>query len=357
VASSAGCTALFPRGAAVSLTVTPAPDNDFTGWQGACSNLDPCELRMTGPASVTARFTRQRLLTVTASGGGNGLIVSFPVGIRCEVVNGARSASGCAARFPEGTAVSLSVTADAATTFTGWSGACTGSGACQLSLAQDATVNAALTAWPRLTVTGGDNGRGTVVSSPAGISCSITGGVAAGGGCSAQFAPGTAVSLQVFAANQSTFTGWSGACTGASSECAVVMTGNRTVTAALRQEEQPQTFRLTVRVAQGTFGSGTVTSSPQGITCYMGTQEQGGECEVDFPSGTQVTLTATPGQTSFFSGWQGQGCGTSGPCSFRLNADATVFARFSQTGGIRLPESPPPAPPAPARSPPRRAGG
>jgi uncharacterized repeat protein (TIGR02543 family) len=65
-------------------------------------------------------------------------------------------------------------------------------------------------------------GSGTVTSSPTGINC--------GGTCSANFNSGASVTLTAAAASGSTFAGWGGACSGASS-CTVSMTAARSVTA------------------------------------------------------------------------------------------------------------------------------
>src|SRR5262249_4991527 len=69
----------------------------------------------------------------------------------------------------------------------------------------------------------------------------------------------------------------------------------------------PQT--LTVTLA-GT-GSGTVTSSPAGISCP-------GTCSAAFGSGTSVTLTATAASGSTFAGWSGAGCSGTGPCTVSM---------------------------------------
>ena len=74
-----------------------------------------------------------------------------------------------------------------------------------------------------LTVSKTGAGSGTVTSNPAGISCGVT--------CSAAFATGTMVTLTAAPAAGSTFTGWSGSCTGTGA-CTVTMSAARAVTAS-----------------------------------------------------------------------------------------------------------------------------
>ena len=100
-----------------------------------------------------------------------------------------------------------------------------------------------------LTVAKSGTGTGTVDSSPGGITCGST--------CSATYTSGTSVTLSATPATGSTFTGWSGACTGTGS-CAVVVDANKSVTATFALST-PTTYALTVTKA-GT-GTGTVTSS------------------------------------------------------------------------------------------------
>lgn len=66
-------------------------------------------------------------------------------------------------------------------------------------------------------------------------------------------------------------------------------------------------------------GAGSVTSSPPGIDCGLNCQER-------FPSGSLVTLTATPDGGSDFSGWSSP-C-SDGDCNVLLNASTAVNAYF-----------------------------
>ncbi|MGA7298633.1 MAG: hypothetical protein WBW92_14135, partial [Rhodanobacteraceae bacterium] len=58
-------------------------------------------------------------------------------------------------------------------------------------------------------------------------------------------------------------------------------------------------------VSRGGSGSGTVTSSPAGISC-------GSECEAEFLEGETVTLAASATAGSTFSGWSGECASVSG---------------------------------------------
>ena len=177
---------------------------------------------MTSARQVTATFTRGlRTLTVAGGGTGNGSVTSqtgLSPAINCSITAGVAGATGCSGSYPNGTSVTLTATPATGHTFTGWSGACTGTGTCQVTMNQARNVTASFAAPPfTLTVAGGGAGNGSVTSqtglTPA-INCNITAGAAGATGCSGTYAGGTAVTLTASPASGHTFTGWSGACTG-----------------------------------------------------------------------------------------------------------------------------------------------
>ncbi|MBV8051230.1 MAG: hypothetical protein JOZ80_08590 [Acidobacteriaceae bacterium] len=145
------------------------------------------------------------------------MIASTPAGINCG--------TSCTAGFKPGTQITLTATAGTNSAFAGWSGACTGTGACTVTLNSNTSVGAAfsLTA-ATLNLTLAGTGTGTVTSSPSGINCGTT--------CTATFPPGTQVTLMATAGANSYLVSWGGACSGSTS-CTVTLNNNESVTATL----------------------------------------------------------------------------------------------------------------------------
>lgn len=84
-------------------------------------------------APVTKLFTVSNpvanLLTVSLAGSGGGSVNSDPAGIACT----SGSNSGCTAPFPSGFKVELFASSDWKSVFSGWSGGCSGTGACSIN--------------------------------------------------------------------------------------------------------------------------------------------------------------------------------------------------------------------------------
>lgn len=163
-----------------------------------------------------------------------------------------------------------------------------------------------------LSVTRNGNGSGTVTSNPAGINCGNT--------CTANFANNSSVTLTATPANGSTFTGWSGACSGTGT-CTVTMNADRAVTATFSQQA-PQSFRLTV-TRQGT---GRVVDLGGIINCRDGNINV--VCSSSFAAGSTVKLRAIPDSGASFADWDGA-CDDPNPdCDVVMNSDKTVTAKF-----------------------------
>ena len=120
---------------------------------GTCSLSVPGSALQSGANSITATFlgsgtypsstssivtvtvtTSTFALTVTPAGTGSGTVTSSPSGIVCP--------STCSANFTSGTVVTLTETASAGSTFAGWSGACTGTGTCSVTMSAAKAVTA-----------------------------------------------------------------------------------------------------------------------------------------------------------------------------------------------------------------------
>ncbi len=69
-------------------------------------------------------------------------------------------------------------------------------------------------------------------------------------------------------------------------------------------------------------GSGTITSSPSGVSC-------GSTCSTNFANGTSVTLTRAAGNGYVFSGWGGACSGTGTTCTVSMTASRSVSATFT----------------------------
>jgi len=158
-------------------------------------------------------------LTYSTSGDGSGSVGLSSNGISCG--------AGCS-RYIRDLSVTLTATAGSGSSFTGWSGACSGKGTCTLTMDSAKSVTASFDDTPEtkysLTVSPGGQGTGTITSSPPGISC--------GSVCLATFSEGTSVTLTATNADGSEFGGWSGACSGTGT-CTVVMDGNKSITATI----------------------------------------------------------------------------------------------------------------------------
>jgi phospholipase C len=89
----------------------------------------------------------------------------------------------------------------------------------------------------------------------------------------------------------------------------------------------PTTYTLTITLA-GT-GSGTVVSSPSGISCKP-------TCSASFAAGTSVLLTASASKGSYFAGWSGACKGTAGKCTVTMSSNLSAKATFNINQTVKV---------------------
>jgi hypothetical protein len=361
------------------LSSTTCATTEFTGnsWNMAMYNGDlPSQYKGAGiwPWPVRGHSSPYKpTLTISKPGAGQGTVTSSPLGINCG--------STCSAKFTQDAAVTLTAASATGSVFSGWSGACSGTGPCKVTMKDNTAISANFTSNFYLSIL--KTGNGTVKSAPAGVNCGTV--------CSTYYAPGTVVTLTATPAPGQLFAGWSGGgCSGTAMTCVITVNGNTTISA----DFAPQILTVT-GVVSGTYGtvspatqkvsygasatvtytpksgygiatltdtgklvpivnpyvissvtsnhtvaasfasslplnlrmvgigSGTVTSSPAGMNCTAA-------CSASFPANTVVTLTATPdGVKSTFTGWSGACTGT-GTCQLTMDSVKDVTATFSK---------------------------
>lgn len=318
------CTVLARNGESFQLQAQPNADSEFSGWGGQCSGfsltctVSPFNDDVAVTANFTLRSSLQQLQVATAGDSGIGKVTSSIGGINCGL-----GSTACSAYLATNATVTLTAAWGANGTFTGWSGACSGSAStCTVTMdsARSVTATFASNTPPQAlnVVVAGDSSMGKVTSSPASLDCGQ--GATA---CSASFPFNSAVTLTATAATNGIFTGWSGNCGGTATTCLVAMNAARNVTATFAALP-PVMHTLSVGVV-GDSAMGRITSSTGGINCGQGSAN----CSASLATGTSVTLTATPAANGLFGGWTGDCTGATSTCVVTLTAARNVTASFT----------------------------
>ena len=268
----------FTSGTSVTLTATASAGSSFAGWSGACSGTSQtCTVTMNGNTSVGAAFTVQNE-TITASAGTGGTIsptgsVSVNYGasqtfsiapasgytIAGVTVDGASVGAVTSYTFSNVTgnhtiAASFSDQTETITASAGTGGTIspTGSVSVNYGASQTFSITAnsgytvagvtvdgasvgAVTSYTFSNVTGNHTIAASFSAATYTLTVTETGtgtGSVATNPSGTTFTSGTSVTLTATASAGSTFTGWSGACSGTSQTCTVTINGNVSVGAA-----------------------------------------------------------------------------------------------------------------------------
>ena len=126
------CTESYSSGTTVTLTAIPASNSKFSGWTGD-SDCSDASVTMNANRNCTANFSINTL-TLSVAKNGNGTVTSAPSGINCG--------TSCSYSFAAGTTVTLQAAPSVGYTFSGWSGACTGTSNCVITLSAATAVTA-----------------------------------------------------------------------------------------------------------------------------------------------------------------------------------------------------------------------
>ena len=148
------CAESLAFGSNVTLSATTSNGFTFSGWGGDCSgNASSCDLTMSAKRTVTATFTAIPTPTpsptptpaptqfpLSVSVVGTGTVTSTPSGINCG--------SDCSENYSPGTSVTLNAAPGPGYRFFGWGGACSGTGACTVSMSSAKNLTAEFTLIP-----------------------------------------------------------------------------------------------------------------------------------------------------------------------------------------------------------------
>lgn len=274
----------------VTTDVVDGAPGDIDAAQGVDAGID---------APTDAPPIAMHTLTVSLTGNGTGTVTSTPSGISCP--------GTCTLSVAEGTQITLSASPTGAAMFAGWTApGCASASTCVVTVNADMTAVASFALNYTIVVNKTGGGTGTVSSNPGGITC--------GADCNETYAANTVVTLSAMANVDSTFTGWSGPCSG-TGNCVV------TVNAAVSVGANFDVQRHTLTVATAGSGTGSVTDAGGNINCP-------GTCSATFGYGTSVSLTPAPSGGSTFAGWSGA-CSGAGGCTVSMTQARSVTATFN----------------------------
>ena len=108
----------------IAVAVNPVTNNIYV------ANGDSANVTVISETTVPSNFT----LSVLSAGTGSGIVSSNPAGIDCP--------TSCSASFPNGSTVILTALPDSGYLFSGWSGACSGTGTCAVTMNAAASATA-----------------------------------------------------------------------------------------------------------------------------------------------------------------------------------------------------------------------
>ncbi len=296
------CKYKLSEGELISLTPVPDEGYVFSHWEADCGGATgSCDLIMDNQKTASAVFKSSQKETtfysLSLNISGAGQVVEQNSSSLC-------TGEGCNALLEQGQSVMLVASANDGYQFDGWSGDCSGTASCSLSIDGNKAVTAHFS--PILVkLTLEFSGQGGV-SSTSGLSCSSS-------PCQFSLPLGETVSLVANPSSGFQLDSWGGACSGKST-CAVTMDSNKRVVA----DFSPIMHQLTLRASSG----GLIATGDQSLECSEST------CTFSFAEGSLLDLKTLVKSGYQFESWGGA-CSGTGTCSLDIKQDIAVSANFS----------------------------
>ena len=247
-------------------------------------------------------------LSYTRTGSGKGTVNFSPAGTRESC------SSSCSIGYVPGTVVTLTARPIEGGKFSGWSGACSGTEPCSVTMSEARSVTASFD-YDKVPLSYEQAGQGKgQVSFFDGVtrkSCDAS--------CMHSFDPGTEIFAFANPAKGSSFAGWSGACD-SSNYCAMEMSEARSLKATFDRKAAGRELPLTLTMS-GT-GSGEAWFLPTGSFSFCK-----GNCVNNYAPGTRVIIYPFS-KNSTFGGWGGTCSGSEFYCELTISRAQTVTLKF-----------------------------
>ena len=261
----------------VTLTAAPAPGYKLVAWGGDLNgSANPATLVMTKNSTVSATFVLDESFTVDVTAVGNGIVVKDPD----------------QSTYNFGQQVTLTAFPLAGAEFVGWSGDLTGNqNPTVITVDGDKAITATFAAAGVYSLTIVPPSNGTIEVDPV----------------RPLYAPGEQVTLTAVPSFGYIFSAWGNDASGTTNPLVLTMDAPKTVSAVF---EVAPIYTVNVTSA----GDGSVSVDPPGT---------------QFTAGTQITLTATPDEGFYFSGWTGDLTSANNPHVLTVDGNKNIVAHFS----------------------------
>jgi len=320
IACGTTCSATFSAGSTATLSAIPATGSTFTGWGGGCTGTGPCTVAGNGAVSVTANFNVDATAKITPT-------ITFGPAPTPIYLGGNFTVSATTTNT-DSSALTYSAVSGPCAPVSGSTFRSTGAGTCVVRAIGAATTNftaasadlSVVIAKASPTITFGAAPTPTYPGANFIVSATTTNTDSSTLIYSVVSGPCALLSGNTFSATGT------GTCvvraSGAPTTNFTAGSADQSVAIAASPSSPTTYYAVTVSVT----GPGRVNSTPYGINNCSST------CTAIYPSGTSLTLTATPNNSNgfVFVGWGGACSGTSPTCTIIVGADQSISAAFKK---------------------------